>query len=341
MRNFNKLKVAIIGCGSMGRNHLRVCQTMKTLDVVALVDPRIDQAVNLCKPENVSCFDSVEDLIAAGLSVDAAIVATPTNTHFQVASLLLSNSVHVLLEKPIASSVKEGLALCQLAKQQSVILQVGHIERFNPVFLKARSLVGEGSIGDLVCSSSKRVGLYPPRIADADIAVDLAVHDIDLANLIFDAKPVTVTANRARNLLEDRDDSIELLLQYERGSAFIQANWITPVKVRQFEVTGTKGFMKIDFLTQKIELYQRNSDFNKLYEDEIVGDLQAAQPFITPQISEISVSGREPLVGELDSFFACIRGMREPQDNFNAVSALSIATKQQIGPYESIYSRVS
>ncbi|MCX7809117.1 MAG: Gfo/Idh/MocA family oxidoreductase, partial [Deltaproteobacteria bacterium] len=245
------LRVAVIGAGSMGRNHARVLRTTKDVEIVAIVDPEVERAKELVRIYGGKAFGCVDDALMN--AVDAAVVAVPTHLHYQVAAPLLRAGVHLLVEKPLASTVEEAEALRRLAEQNRCVLAVGHIERFNPAVRLLAERLAEGRIGRVFEVRARRLGPFPVRIRDVGVVLDLATHDLDIFRFLLRSEVMRVFAEGLGALCTQREDSVTALLRFESGAiGVIEASWITPTKVRELIVVGEGGMFRVDYLTQDL-----------------------------------------------------------------------------------------
>ena len=298
------INVAVIGVGSMGKNHARVFSTLSTTNLVA-----ISEIVNELQKDvssNVGCkgYSDYNEMLA-NESIDAVSVAVPTKLHKTIVMDCLRSGVHVLVEKPISESVQSSKIMIKEAKQKGVVFTVGHIERFNPGIEKLKEIISKGELGEITSITARRVGMYPPRIKDANVILDLAVHDIDIFNYLLDTRPDEVFAKSGAALKNDREDHALITLSYGDVSCFVQVNWITPVKVRELSVTGSKGYAELNYITQDLKVFQSN--YEREYND--FGDF--VFKFGEPTKIEIDVKKKEPLEVEIEHFIECIKGQKE------------------------------
>ncbi|MFQ6095255.1 MAG: Gfo/Idh/MocA family protein, partial [Candidatus Bathyarchaeia archaeon] len=210
---------------------------------------------------------------------------------------------HLLVEKPMASSLKEAHRILELAKEKERRLAVGFIERFNPAVQRLKELIEMGEIGSIVSATAKRVSRWPERIGDVGVVKDTAIHDIDIMRYILQEDPTAVYAN-AGNLKHKRfEDYAQIMLTFTGGrTAFLEANWLTPYKIRKLVVTGSKAIISLDYITQEITI-------------ETEGQT------ITPR-----EEWREPLKLELEHFEKCILEDRKPLvTGMDGLRALEIA----------------
>lgn len=311
------LKIGIIGCGNMGRNHLRVYSELSDVNLVSVADINKDIFINIEEKYGVNFYESYLDMID-NERLDIVSICVPTSFHYQVTKDCIEKRINVLLEKPITDNIKEAEKLLELAENKKVKFLVGHIERFNPAVKKLKEIIDSGKIGNITSIIARRVGIFPPQIQDASVAIDLAIHDIDIINYLLNGLPIEIIQNKKRNLIKNRDDSVEFFLKYKTASAYIQANWITPVKIRKLNITGNKGYIEMDYVNQKIELYESHYEKEKSY------SFKDILHFSEPDKTVVSVAKKEPLKEEILYFIDCIRKDKKVDSNF-ALDSLKIA----------------
>src|ERR1700737_4347399 len=225
------LRIGVIGAGVMGTNHARVLAGLPDTTLVGIVDPL--PAHRPVSRELAGCrtFASLDELIAEG--VDAVTIAAPTHLHHEIALACIAHGIHVLVEKPIASSVEEGRDIVAAARRAGVTLMVGHVERFNPAVAAIKQAIsGE----DILSIAITRVGPFPPRMSNVGVVIDLAVHDIDLIRWFTESDIVEVQPQLSSAVAEREDIA---LLQFRTASgvlAHINTNWLTPFKARNVTV---------------------------------------------------------------------------------------------------------
>ena len=177
----NMIKIGVIGSGSMGKNHIRVCSEVENINLVGVVDKDKKIAENIAKKFDIKAFFDYKEIIP---EIDAAIVSTPTITHYNIAMDLLNNGKHVLVEKPICDTIEKSTELVKKAKKNNLVLAVGHIERHNPATKFVKETIDEGKFGELITLTSKRVSNFPCRIKDVGVMKDLGIHDIDIMHFL-------------------------------------------------------------------------------------------------------------------------------------------------------------
>ncbi len=233
--------------GSMGKRHARVLSATEGVELVWTADP-VAAGVS-----GVPHFVSAREAAAKG--ADVVVVATPTRTHAEVAQELLEADISVLVEKPLAHTVEHARRLADLARERSVLLAVGHVERFNPAVAAVENLLRAGSVGEPLALVFRRVGLPPAFPPDVDVLLDLAVHDLDVCALLL-GRPLGLVGGVVYPT-EGPAESAQLLLRAEAVGVTMQVNWRTPTRIRQFSVTAEECLVEADYTRQTVELVSR------------------------------------------------------------------------------------
>jgi UDP-N-acetylglucosamine 3-dehydrogenase len=283
------LRVGVVGVGIMGSNHARVFADLAGVALVGVADPDRKQREFVASALGCSGHADIEGLIAQG--VDAVTIAAPTHLHRDLALACIERGVHVMVEKPIASSVDEGRAIIAAARKAGRTLMVGHVERFNPAVETIKDAIrGE----DILSIAITRVGPFPPRMSNVGVVIDLAVHDIDLIRWFTDSEIVEVQP-QLKSALAEREDIA--LLQFRTASgvlAHINTNWLTPFKARSVTVATKNKYIMGDLLTRQVT--------------ECFG----FQPDGSYSMRHLSVGYAEPLRAELQAFVSAVRTGEEP-----------------------------
>ncbi len=319
------MKIAIIGVGNMGKNHLRLFSQIPGVTVLAIADLNTTTGTALAKKFNCKYYKSYKDLLKKE-SIEAVSICVPTMYHSEVASFFLQKGIHTFVEKPITNTVGDAKKLLKVAKKKNLVFLVGHVERFNPAVIKLKEMIDKGELGKVTSIITRRVGGFPPQIQDVNIAVDLAIHDIDIVNYLLGEYPSHISVNKQKHHIKRREDSVEFFLRYKKASAYIQANWISPVKIRKLNITGTEGYLEMDYISQRIEFYKSNyskfKNSSKDYSDYIL-------KFSEPDRINISVARKEPLKEELQYFTDAVH-KKLKTDSTYAVEALKIALQENV-----------
>ena len=320
------VRVAVIGAGNMGRHHVRNYAAIPEAQLVAVVDlnPATKELASQHGAKHYTDYLEMLDVEHP----DAVSVVLPTTMHAPVGLEILKRGIHLMLEKPIASSVADANSLIKVAREQGVVFTVGHIERYNPVVRKLRELIENGALGRITSIVSKRVGGFPAVEPKTDVVLDLAVHDIDIMSFLLDRYPDAIYSHGSRTVHSSEIDAAEVLLDYGDASGFVQANWTTPVKVRTISVTGSAGYVEGNYVTQELIYYeQQKPDMSADFRVDVAR-------VATAKKQVIPVDFREPLEVELTSFLLTIQGLVQrrlvsPEDAREALRIALDSLKQQ------------
>ena len=259
------MKAAVIGIGVMGKNHARVYSEMEGVDLVGIADLNQKAGKEIAGKYKCKYYKSHAELLEKE-KPDAVSICVPTSLHYKIAKDVIKSGANLLIEKPIADNVEDAVEIVRLAREAKLKLAVGHIERFNPAVQELKRLIDRGKLGKITSIVATRVGLFPPRIKDANVIIDIAVHDIDIFNYLLGKEPVEISAAGGKALVNDREDYADIFLKYNGTNGFIEVNWITPVKLRMLNVTGTKGYARLNYVTQKLTLYE--SVYEKTFDED-------------------------------------------------------------------------
>src|SRR5947209_13205322 len=299
------LRVGVVGVGIMGQNHARVFADVPGVRLVGVADPDRKQRNFVSGALGCAGYADVEGLLADG--VDAVTIAAPTHLHRDLALICIARGVHVLVEKPIASSVEEGNAIIAAARRAGLTLMVGHVERFNPAVDAIKEAIRHE---DILSIAITRVGPFPPRMSNVGVVIDLAVHDIDLICWFTDSEIVEVQPQLS-NAVAEREDIA--LLQFRTASgvlAHINTNWLTPFKARSVTVATRGKYVMGDLLTRQVT--------------ECFG----FKPDGSYSMRHLPVGHDEPLRAELIAFIHAVRSGGLPAvTGDEGVASLEIATR--------------
>lgn len=260
------MKIGVIGLGAMGKNHVRVYSELGVLRAISDTNPVIGN--ELAAQYQVPYFQDVTEMLALG-NLDAVSIVVPTPYHFQVTKQCLEAGIHVLVEKPICPSVEEAEQLINTAKKCSRILTVGYIENYNPIFRELLKVIRQGVFGEITAVSIKRVGGIP-RSAD-NVILDLMSHDFNLLLSIFGRQPNKIHTHK-RITDSGIVDSAQVLLDFGDASATCESNWLSPIKIREIWITGTKNYAHVDLIKQEITYYEVAASVRRLEIKTIPGE---------------------------------------------------------------------
>jgi len=314
-----RLRVGLAGLGSMGRNHLRVLSGRPDVELAAIADPSPEALEAAVAATGSAGFADALAMIAE-TRLDAVVIAAPTMAHEVLALAAIERGIPVLVEKPLAATVEEGLRIVGAGRRAGVPVQVGHVERFNPAVIELGRLMREGWIRTLYSVASRRAGPFPARIRDVGVTVDLGTHDADMLSWIAGERPIRVYAELAQRIHATHEDLLFGLLHFPSGATgMLDVNWLTPAKRRQLTVVGEEGMFELDYLTQRLTFTRAATDRPLMiagYATTFVGD-----------VAEIPVASSEPLAAELDAFIRVARdGGRPAVDVEDGLWAVAIAS---------------
>lgn len=271
------MRVVLVGAGGWGKNHARILSNLNVL--CAICDADVNTSAEFGKRYAVNHYTSVDELIKLE-KFDAAIIATPTKSHFEIAKKLIEAKKHIFVEKPLTTNSKDGQTLIDFASKKKTIITCGYIERFNPAVNKVKSYIDEGKYGDLLTLEFHRYNTTP-NTQDVGIIHDTAVHDIDTANYLFGQTPIVIFA-RAGSINHKHENYANIMLGYKNNrTAVISTSWMSPKKIRTFRAVCTKNTFTSDFLSQTVSI---DAELN------------------------ISSKWQEPLLLEITSFLDSING---------------------------------
>jgi predicted dehydrogenase len=302
-----RLRAAVIGAGYLGRFHAMKYRDLPGLELVGVADIRADRADEVAREMGVRAFSGHRDVI--GL-VDLATVAVPTTEHYTVASDLVAAGVHVLVEKPIAATLDEAERLVEAAQRQGVVLQVGHLERFNPTIQALRKRLTEPLFWEC-----HRISPFPGRGGDVDVVLDLMIHDIDL---ILDILHTTVEQVDAVGVpvLTERYDIVNARIAFATGCvANLTASRVSAKSLRKIRVFQPDAYLSADSAKGELIEYRR-----------LPPEGPEAGPRITAQ--RVEVEERDSLMEEVKSFVEAVSSRRPPLvDGRAGIRALEVALK--------------
>ena len=295
-----KIGVAVIGVGFWGRNHARVYMEIPEAELIGVCDINSERAKETAEKYGVEAYTDSRKLLKRG-DVDAVSICTWTTTHAKETIKALKAGKHVLVEKPIASTVKEAKQMVQMAEREELILMTGFIERFNPGIERVIKTINGSSVGEIVSATARRVSQWPERIGDVGVVKDSAIHDIDMMRYIFGEDPKNVFAKAGKLRHKRFEDYAQIMLTFSHGkTAFIEANWLTPYKIRKLIVTGSKGIVTLDYLSQEIIIETEEKTYIPRYkwEEPLKRELE--------HFVKCVIENKQPLVSGLDGLKALI-----------------------------------
>lgn len=314
------LKTAVIGVGSMGRNHARVYAELPNVDFVGIADPTEANAKEIARRFGCTAYADYRTLLDKE-KPDAVTIAVPTVDHLAVALEAIQRGIHVLIEKPISFDISDGRQIIAAAEQAGVQLMIGHIERFNPAVQTLKKQLDSGDLGRIFQIDARRQGPFPARIKDVGVVIDLAVHDVDIMRYLSSADPVRVYAETETHLHSTHEDLLSGLIRLDNGIiGTLTINWVTPTKIRELYVIGEAGMYRVDYLTQDLYFFENSSAQGSDWET-----LRVLRGVSEGRMIRHVVAKKEPLYVELEAFVAAIQGkISVPVSGLDGLKALAI-----------------
>jgi UDP-N-acetylglucosamine 3-dehydrogenase len=294
----------------MGVNHARVYGETEGVELVAAADPAAERRRLADRPPSAGSLRTYADYreMLARERLDLVSVAVPTRLHREVALAALERGVATLVEKPIAADLEEGQAILAAAEKAGCQLMVGHVERFNPAVQELKRRLEAGELGRVFLARAERVGPFSQRTRDVGVVHDLATHDIDVMRFLLASEVERVYAETEAGLRTEHEDLLSAVMRFRGGVVgLLEVNWLTPAKVRRLALVGEAGMFVVDYLTQELVFYERES---------------------TGAMTRIPVEKKEPLRAELEAFAQSVaQGSPSPVPAEDALAAVEVATR--------------
>ncbi len=297
-----KLKIGVIGIGYLGKFHLEKFTNNKQSEVIWVVDKLINDidapiSAKILKTKN---FKKIID------DIDAVSIVTPTNTHYKIAKFFLENKKHVLIEKPMTKSTSEAKILINIAKKNKLILQIGHLERFNPVMKKLAS-----EIKSPLFIEVHRLAKFNPRSTDVNVIFDLMIHDIDIIMSLVKKKIKNITAF-GKKIITKTTDIANVRIDFENGIVVnLTSSRISQKNERKIRIFEKEKYFSVDFMTSNIKKYSKNKNIkNKLF-----------------NMTEYNYTKSDALKDEINNFIkSCLKQEKPLVDGAQGMEAVKIAS---------------
>jgi UDP-N-acetylglucosamine 3-dehydrogenase len=315
------IKTAVIGVGSMGINHARVNWEIPSAHLVGIADENEDLVQAVAQKYNTRAYTDYREMLD-DLQPDAVTLAVPTIHHHRMALEIIQRGIPLLIEKPIAFTLEEGLEIINAAKEKHVKLMIGHIERFNPAIIALKDHVANGELGRIFQMDAHRQGPFPARIADVGVVIDLAVHDLDIMRFVAQSEIIRVFAETEKHIHSKYEDLLTGLVRFSDGIiGTLKINWLTPTKIREFVVTGERGLFRCDYLTQDLYYFENPVSQGSEWEN-----LRVLRGVREGKMVRYTVAKREPLRSEQEAFMhAVIDDLPVPVSGEDGLKALALA----------------
>lgn len=318
------VRVAVVGVGDFGRNHARVWKETPGAALAGVLDIAAERAKAVAAEFQTEVFTDIESLRG---KVDAVSLAVPTVEHARLGRRLFEQGLDVLVEKPIAASLEQADALIQSARRHNRILQVGHLERFNPAVVAAQKILSRPLFFEV-----HRLGVFSPRSLDVDVVYDLMIHDLDILLAFLDSE---ITDLRAVGIpvITDKVDIAHARLEFASGAvANLTASRVSTEKVRKMRFFQEHEYVSLDFTRQDVlrvhvEAPAKPVDDTKVQSSGASGE---SNPHV--KFEKLETHPEEPLRAELRAFVEAVRTRREPRTNGAAARrALALADRVMAG----------
>lgn len=309
------LRVAVVGTGAFGRNHLRVYRELeqagRDVRLVGVVDQNAVAAAEAASQFGVPGFESIEDCLVSLGQIDAASVCVPTLNHRAAAAALLAGGVDLLIEKPLAPSLSDADEILRLAREHGRIVQTGHLERFNPAVSAARDVLNQPMFFE-----SHRLSVFTPRSLDVDVVLDLMIHDLDIV-LSFVESPVREVRAVGLPVLSNKVDIANVRLEFENGCvANFTASRVSTERVRKLRFFQPHQYLSLDFARQDLLMIDVTAaaamDPAQLAAMAQLAQQAGAHPSAGLSMKKLPVEQGEPLRLEIQSFLEAVRKRTRP-----------------------------
>lgn len=300
------LRAAVIGVGAMGGNHARVYNELEGVELAAVADADTRRGEAAARRFKVPAYGDYREMLTRE-KPDLVSVAVPTSLHHPVTLETADRGIHVLVEKPIASTVEQAQEMIARACSRGVHLAVGHIERFNPAIIELKKRLTQGELGQVFMIHARRMGPFPERIQDMGVVIDLAAHDIDIMLHLLNSPVERVYAETMRQVHTALEDLLSGLVRFRNGAiGVLDINRLTPTKIRELTVTGERGMFLVNYLTQDLYFYENTyaaGNWDNLGILKGVGE---------GNMVRLAIARKEPLRAELEDFVRAVRDGGRP-----------------------------
>jgi len=318
---------ALIGMGYWGKNYYRILNTNDNINLTAVVDTAPYDKLN----SKVQYFQNIENFIDSEHRIEAAVVSTPTNTHYEITKKLLSNNVHVLVEKPLALNSDEAEELINLARERGLVLLVDHTFLYNEAINFAINMIQNGEIGKLLHINFERTNLGPIR-NDVSCLWDLTAHDISILNAITNLEPNQIKASSFNTNKSEVFDMVNISLNYE-NNLFVTmfSSWLHPEKNRKIKIVGDEKMIIFDDLNinEPIKIYDKK--FDQIYDKQSEQNNNSFFSFSIGDVTAPFIKSTEPLQKVVDHFTSLIsKDTNIKSFNDNKISLRTVSLLEDI-----------
>ncbi|MBM4404236.1 MAG: Gfo/Idh/MocA family oxidoreductase [Candidatus Cloacimonetes bacterium] len=313
------IRIGVVGVGHLGQHHARKFLSIQGCELKGIHDRNPDRAAQISEALGVKSYPTYEDLLT---DIDAIDIAATTTWHYALAKTALQAGKHVFLEKPITSELKEAEELVAIAEQKGLIIQVGHIERYNPVILEV-----EREIKDPMFIESHRISSFQHRGTDVPVVLDLMIHDIDLV-LSFIKSPITEIRANGVGIFTSSIDIANARLQFANGAiANVTSSRVALKQERKLRIFQRDKYISLDFQTKHATVIKRSADIARLLPLLMMGNTGIKPEQLVDKTEyDVADSPKDALSTELESFVNCLnQGSRPVVDGTAGMRALQVA----------------
>lgn len=315
-----KVKFGVIGAGKIGNYHIRTLSKMPEAELIGICDANLLRAQMLAWRHNCVAYKNYLDLLP---QVEAVIVAVPTEYHAEISLKAMEQGIHCLVEKPITNSVEDARALLEISDRKNVVLQVGHVERFNPAVVESFKHIRNPRF-----ISIERLGPYDPRVNSIGVILDLMIHDLDILLTMMDS-PVESFEAIGASILSNFEDIANVRMRFKSGCiADVTASRVSFEKARRMRIYQEDKYISVDFISARVKIYAKKNPVIKTLKDVDI---------IYPKVEK-----REPIREELYHFIDCINNAKKPlPSGERGLTALRLALKitDELKKYELAYGK--
>lgn len=285
------IQLAVIGVGSLGQHHARLAGSLPGIALAGIVDTHRKRADHIARKLHTRGYTNYQSLLG---QIDAAIIAVPTDKHYEVAHDMLSCGIHCLVEKPITDTLEQAENLVALAAEKNLILQIGHIERFNPAVIKAQDFIDRPMFIE-----ANRLGPFDPRTDHIGVVMDLMIHDLDIILTLVNSSVESMESFGA-SLLSRHEDIAKVRLRFSNGCiADISSSRISLERFRKIRIFQQDSYITLDYMKPSLKIYRKkNQNIKSLRDLEI----------ITPKLKK-----QDSLKSEIEHFVTCITSGNKPR----------------------------
>lgn len=285
-----QIPVGVIGVGRMGHLHARFLSTLQSSKLAGIADIDAQKSQKAGKEFKTNFYTNYQHLLS---KIQAAVIAVPTPLHYPIGKECLERGIHCLIEKPLSEKVEEAEELIQIAQEKNLILQVGHIERFNPAVLKAQEYIAHPKFIEV-----NRLGPYDSRVSHIGVVLDLMIHDLDIVLYLLNSEVKTLEAFGA-SVISDHEDIVKCRLRFENGCIVdLSASRVSLEQYRKIRIFQQDAYLSLDYGKKDLKIYRRKTALIRSF-----SDIEILKPSLVKE---------EPLKLELEHFLHCIESGKKP-----------------------------